>query len=768
MKKYRGIIEKGLIKKYHNWIISIAQHPMYLLIDEDRGKPTVLERVPPWGAPTAEEYIKRVERNIDSMDNIKELYIDYDFSAVEIDMLCEKSPSTEKRMIAAHKRGQLDFVNATFSQSHLQTFGAEESWRQFEMGLEIFKKRFGKKVVIYLTQEVGLHEQLPQLLRMFGHEFIVLPQMYSNIEIIEGRFELGFRSVPELIKGDEFVEAIALDGTSMPVRLNFTPTGDGILSQGVEDTWEIANNIAKDRHSGPPHFGGIPDLVEMTQKSYDITSQLFDFMPTDKALRQRIKEAPPRAKARLYTYWSYIEGLWAEELHRVNKQAVEHALLAESMNAMQFAGSGKSDKKTAETLHDIWYNVLKYQHHDVYWNEVTHLRRKAINCFKEGIAKCNKIDQEKAEKVMDKKDTSGIAFFNTLPTERSIPLKCSQPYKGIYGEADIYKGNYYGSVKLVPGGYTGYPSVDTCREVKKKKTPQKIKTDFYSIMLSPGGLIKNIHTKKGNSLLKTSEYLGGEIKGMVEEKWENNRKARVSFFEGKNILVMERKTHLGPVPICEDYIYYKHHALMHASISFDFNATNSGVFWIDETKIKVHFPTNGSEIYHDIPFGYIKGREERTLFAPNWIKCGGLVYVNRGTTKNWVDEGVIKNQLAWGGKGKCFGNRHGLYWATGMIRAGNNFDLRLYGKQVIEYYLILDDSLTLPDIVKRVNDITMPVLAVEGQGNKSFYSLKNKEIAVTAVYEKNKKIWVRGYKLPNKKKSTYRNFEIINKLLDEI
>jgi len=33
-------------------------------IDEDRGEPIVRERVAPWGTENADEYVKRVERNL--------------------------------------------------------------------------------------------------------------------------------------------------------------------------------------------------------------------------------------------------------------------------------------------------------------------------------------------------------------------------------------------------------------------------------------------------------------------------------------------------------------------------------------------------------------------------------------------------------------------------------------------------------------------------------------------------------------------------------
>ena len=47
------------------WELSLAQHPMYMLIREDT---TCAERTPPWGAPTIEAYIKRVRENLAALE----------------------------------------------------------------------------------------------------------------------------------------------------------------------------------------------------------------------------------------------------------------------------------------------------------------------------------------------------------------------------------------------------------------------------------------------------------------------------------------------------------------------------------------------------------------------------------------------------------------------------------------------------------------------------------------------------------------------------
>lgn len=50
--------------------MAFIQHPMYLIMDEDRGEPAVMERFPPWGAANSEDYTKRVQRNLNSLDSL--------------------------------------------------------------------------------------------------------------------------------------------------------------------------------------------------------------------------------------------------------------------------------------------------------------------------------------------------------------------------------------------------------------------------------------------------------------------------------------------------------------------------------------------------------------------------------------------------------------------------------------------------------------------------------------------------------------------------
>ena len=93
-----------LIRRMFGWKIAICQHPMYLLIDEDRGKPTVGERVPPWGAPNAKVYVGRVWRNLKSLDKYDDLFLNYQFSGVEMKSMAERFPEVIAELRKYYKK----------------------------------------------------------------------------------------------------------------------------------------------------------------------------------------------------------------------------------------------------------------------------------------------------------------------------------------------------------------------------------------------------------------------------------------------------------------------------------------------------------------------------------------------------------------------------------------------------------------------------------------------------------------------------------------
>ncbi len=732
------------VKEHFGWKLAFCQHPMYLLIDEDRGEPAVGERIPPWGAPNKEEYVERVRRNLQSLEELGDLKLNYQWSAVELQSMVRSFPDVYARLKKLYKNGSLDFLDGSYSQAHLQVLGSESNWRQFEYGNGIYKDLFDKKVDVYARQETGLHLQLPQLLRQFGYRFATIPAFVATIEIVEGRFEfLAQESGFEAVAGDEFIEAVGLDGSQIPFYLQ--------ISMGWEQTIE-ERELQQDLVSTPKIWFAFPDLAEVDRETFEEYHSLFDWVLLGDALTERYKAAPSRAKAKIFSNWSYIEGVWAEELLRANKKAEEAAVLAEQIYCMgKMAGVGV-DK--SNEIKEIWNTILKSQHHDISWIEVTDLRRKSINRLKQATENCNQMMADVAQKLVGKDDGS-IAVFNGLPTARKclVTLEGKQSPKD--SEFQQFKDQSLGFVDVPAGGFRSFEVAGGSSSSKKTDLPDKIKTGHYSVQLSKHGLMTQITTSDGTGLLKTGDYLGGEIKARIDKKWVSNRKAECTYYSGEVADILERKTSLADIGLSERYYFFKNEPFIKVEIEFDFDGNEVGYFWFDKTKINVYYPTSGSKVYHNIPFGYRESRQSRPVFPTDWLYCGGLVYVNRGNIKHWVEDGVIANVLGWGGN--HFSNR--LHWDW---LESSQYDLRLYGKQKIEYFLIPVGDFDGSKIVKDVADITSPVFITKGKGSKSFYEVKDKELAVTSVYEKDGQVRARGYKLPSDTKSKYRNWEIFN------
>jgi hypothetical protein len=728
------------VKEHFGWKLAFCQHPMYLLIDEDRGKPTVGERIPPWGAPNKEGYVARVRRNLQSLEELPELKLNYQWSAVELQAMARSFPDVHNWMKKLYRKGSLDFLDGTYSQAHLQVLGSESNWRQFEYGREVYKELFDKKVDVYARQETGLHLQLPQLLKQFGYQFATLPAFIATLEVVDGKFEFIAREGRfEPIAGDEFVDAVGLDGSMIPTYLMPSFEEEDELQQDLFSTAKITYEF--------------PDLDEVDREKYERYRSLFDWVLLKDALIARYKAAPPRAKAKVFTQWSYTEGVWAEELSRKIKAAEEGAVLAEQVYCMAKLAGLHVDKN--DEIKEIWKTILKSQHHDISWIEVTDLRRKSINRLDKAIKTCNEMMTELAQKLVNK-DNHSMTVFNGLPRER----KCLVQLEGkkTLGEGSNFqqfKGKSIGFMDVPAGGFRSFELSGRSSSSKKTDLPEKIETSHYSVEFSREGLMKQITACNGKQLLNPADYLGGEIRARIAQKWVDNHKAKCAYYSGEVADILERSTSLGEIPVIERYYFFRDEPFIKAEIEFDFDGNEIGYFWLDKTKINIYYPTRGSSIYHDIPFGFVEARQNRPLFATNWLYCGGLVYVNRGTVKHWVDDGVVANVVGWGGN--HFSNR--LHWDW---LESPQYDIRLYGKQKIEYFLMPYGEFDGRSVVQGVADVTSPVFVCEGKGEKSFYQIKDRNVAVTSLCEKQGRIWARGYKLPSRKKSKYRDWEIFN------
>ncbi|MCL2646172.1 MAG: hypothetical protein FWD61_04095 [Phycisphaerales bacterium] len=733
------------VKRHYRWKAALCQHPMYMLIDEDRGVPKVTERIGPWGADNADEYIKRVERNLDSIDLHDDVKLNYEFSAYELMRMCKAYPHVYARIKEAIKKGKLGFVNGTYAQPHLQILGSESNWRQFEKGLRIYKDLFGVDIRLYAMQETAVHKQISQLVRCFGYEMIAIPAFPAVLETISGGFTLlsdGFTGRNYYLPRQEsFVHAMSLDGTSLPLYVGVNNT---------ELQSDIIYHIGVDLPDSPRLWTRYPDMCEVSEKYYQELTSVFDLVIMEDELKIMLKESPPQTKAWLYSFSAYADGVWAEELLRSARDAEAAALAAE---AVMCINQLKTGQKADERLIDSWWDkILAYQHHDVYWTEVTDLRRQGINANLAVKKACDEEIRRISESLISS-DANYISILNWLPAARRTEIRTTQNFTG--ATTQVYGEKVFGFCDLPPSGFKALAITgEKAAASVKTPLPPVVKIGEHEGILDSAGLLKNI---RGIAPALDTDTLIGEIRCLIGKQTYTNRSAEIEFFDGPVASILTRKSSLKDIPLRETYYFYKNEGHIKAEITFDFNASEAGRYWNTDTKLNILIPTSGENIQHDIPFGYTDGKADFPLFAINWLHCGGLVYANGGTVRHTVQNGIIVNTVAWGGN-VFFGGHPD--W---MIK-GQQFDIRLYGTHTITYHLFPVASPSRFDgtaIARRVTDLTTPIHIVNGRSDDSFLSLDRNAIETTSLYARNGSIYARGVKLPTHPAGTG-DFAILN------
>jgi len=510
-------------------------------------------------------------------------------------------------------------------------------------------------------------------------------------------------------------------------------------------------------------------------------------------MEEQMQMYPPTSQANLYSYWSYIEGMWAEALSRKNKKAEIKAVQAEAMEAMALL-SGEGIKGTRKKMDKVWKNILTSQHHDVYWIETTDLKEKALSWLDEAIKNSEEIIEQAQNKIVEginaeKKNEKILVVFNTLPRERKglIKLKTEEnvgilndenkelPAQRIEGKVNF--------IDVLPAfGYKVY-RLRKAESITKKRNSENLEFEnqYYEARIREDGLFESIIEKNSRQeLLDINTYLGGEVKGQVRGKEVSIRdKGKVTRIEeGKIGKLIEIEGLLETIKYKERITLYHELPTLDVSLEFAFKGDEVGDFHIDESKLNIYWPVQRGDIFYNIPFGVEEGREERPLFAINWLdissdKCG-LTYINRGTPKHWVRNGVIANVIAWGGN--KFSNRqgHGLWQPQ--------YDIKLYGSHTISYSLYPhENGWREARVANIVQNLSFPLLGYQVSNHKgtlekkrSFFRLSPDSLMVTSIQSFKDKVNCRVYNIGEKTLARVKGAKLIRisdlsgKQIDEI
>lgn len=698
------------------WKVALAQHPMYLLIREDS---QCAERTAPWGEPTIARYIDRLRRCLATVRSNERLKVGFEWSGVELEMLAEDAPDVLREMCALAGEGKVAFYNGAYAQPHAQILSSEANYRQLEFGRRVYQELCRFPVRTYCHQETSVHDQMPQLLNAFGIRFATLPWFFSTLAWLdEGELVIrGFGGGgPSFVHGHEFVRWCGLDGSEVLLYLSQTGVGPNV------DEWANRETMAGLLHT-PPIVIDAPDLVAIDDEWMMQHSQA-DMVLLDDALPERLAQAPARARARFFAQWSYIDGIRAEELSRCNRRAEAAALQAEALDALAFVLLDRQARSTDA----IWKTILTAQHHDVYCFGSVELRDKAITWLNEAQQSATQHAQRATQAVLDAIDTRGmdgqpLVVFNALPhrckalTAADVPMRHPrvESLDGTAIPSDAAPladgGSRLRFLANMDGlGYATYvlregtaPAPD-----ERATAPVDFGNAYYRTTVQPDGTFTSlIPEPSGDELLDVRRLAGNQLAatdstGLAlahdgsRSRWDwqpprhgPERELRWTPTDAMRV----RRSALGmalsvggrmgaQIEGSVEIMLYHDLPRIDVVWSFCFDEASIGLFYDDETKLRVQWPLAfDGDVYHDIAFGAIKAQADRPLLPVSWLDVSdgskGLAYLHRGTPKHWVSERTLVNLFAWGEDTDAIGNRcKPFLW-------NKAFDQRLRGRHTI-------------------------------------------------------------------------------------
>lgn len=686
---------------------------MYLIIREDS---QCAERTPPWGEPTIERYVGRVRENLAALRRFPRLKIGFEWSAVELELLAQDGPDVLAEMCALAKEGRVAFYNGTYAQPHLQTHSSEANYRQFEYGLRVYRNLCPQDIRVYAHQESSTHDQLPQLLCAFGIRFATMPYFYTTLAWLD-EGELVQRENKELrfVHGHEFVAWQGLDGSQVNMYLPQPHSGTAFQD------WVRQEEIAGLLQTPPIIIQGqdmrAVDAAWLAQ--YDQA----DFVLLDEALEERVRRYPPRARARVFSPWSYIEGMRAEELSRCNWRAEAAALRAEALNALAFTLVDRQPPSSEA----IWKDILTSQHHDVYCFSAPELRTKAIGWLREAEKAASVMADDAAWAIVAQMHLPAaegwpLVVFGLLPHEQQALVTTQVPVErptviSPHGEAIPAEatpvgngmtrlrflahtsGLGYATYRVKEGGEIAEQThLDRALEFENDFYRATVLPDatFTSLLVKPGeGELLDTQTRRGNQITATdSTGINPPLPDLeTPQEWQPPQRGPELYWQptaaarlrrsrlGLTLLAVGR---LGSHVRADATVMFYHH-LPRIDVEWTFafdEPTCIGTFYDDETKLRVHWPPAfAGSIHHDIAFGVVREYEERPFFPASWVDiCDGrkgFAYLHRGTPKHWVKERALVNLFAWGEHSNAIGNRVSRWnWRK-------SFDQRLRGEHTV-------------------------------------------------------------------------------------
>jgi hypothetical protein len=679
-------------RQFDRWELALCQHPMLLLVKEDD---TCAEREAAWGGDIVEGY-RRLDHNLDLVQEHPSLRLCYDFAVVELEMVKEERPDLYEKFKRNFRDKKITFVNGTYSQPHLASLGAESCYRQIEEGCRSMKEMFGKSPRTYASQEPCYIEQLPQILKAFKYDYITLSHFAWSLKFLTPHELLGYRGRLHYLEGDEFTNWLAPDGTAMPLYLADVggPLHGFLKDQGIY--WEYH----KDLFRAPTLRIGYPDLIDLPEGWLEANEKNGRTVLIDNSLDERIKKYPPESSARLIPTFTYTaEGIDGSRLNVLNRRA---ETLLNQLRAIE-AILGIEKIEEVRSYRHIWKIILKAQHHDGYWPGGPGLRKKAEGWLMNLNNEMSKRIKNRMKALCANVSGTGrrMLTVNTIPAKTAGLVRTNVPSNKEHTLLSTKGNSLPSQIVPVPGneaaheilaivkidglGYETYEICEGKRELTSKEMtkPVSFKNEYYSCKANPDLTFSSlVFSKTGEQLLKKGAA-GNEWKGLaLNGRWMTTREC----WNGSKIY----DGHLGKV-ITASYAFPKAKMAVRALLIkdlpwiefeavLDADGFSVGDYWKNISKLCITWSLASADaIRHEVPFSSNEGRQRRPLVASRWVDIhigkSAFAYFNGGMPAHFVEDGVLRNVIAWGAETDNFNSR--IY---GSMKYSKVFDLSLRGR----------------------------------------------------------------------------------------
>ena len=678
------------------------------------------EATPPWGASSTEEYADRVSRNLNIIERDKNIKLNYEFGAYELEDLVNKHPDLYERMKKMVASGQLFFVNGTYNQPHGQALSLEANIRQFEHGLVLYKKLFGVNIKTHAMQEPDYTNQTPQLCRAFGIEFASYGAFIHHLIT-----PLNAGPEPSLL-----YRWIGLDGTEIPLTVDQN-------GQGINYDYKVPSSLQK--RDTFINFR-IPDMDEFETHEY------IDYVALDQAIEDQLADSPPVVAAQLQLPWSYVEGTDAESLLLATGEAEIALIQAETMTSLL------ADESSRDTLLPLWAKWLQGQHHDALWHGAPELRAASVAWCRESAERANVIVEKLMAQSISPEGPPAIRMITSFPIRHQgvarLQWQGAAPVElhaesGVQVPVQIDGTDPKNKKLLIPYGAEGIEELVylTGEGNAAEQSGENLKGSFafsnayYDAAICGYGGVSRVFSKTGDILLANTAVRtvssttgalkmvaeGGEVQETnVTEGWTEPDETHYRYgldaagaltvmqqgrmfsfalsgyssrlFRGPVADIVVSTGRVGDIPVTRKTYLYHGLPWIEMEIICSFSDTVVDEYAEDANKLCIWWPCSYRHlIQNGIPGGNeVPSKPEIGFLPVNWIDLdqtgsrdsgGGFAVAFDNALKTFRRSGRLGSVLGWGDDQGHFNNRvEPLQWR-------NVQDLRLKGQRIYRFFL---------------------------------------------------------------------------------